>query len=161
MRTKRSFPFFISCLIGLSSSSFEIYPPIDQPGSTMLAVNVGLSVMASKGCSCSRKGFTDFKLAIGPSRDLNNHVQYRLLLVCIQRDIVESRDGDSIPLDEDAVLQSVGRANLSDAVTRHIDFAGRVRYARAEVLGNLLYARDGNISFVGARRSFSGGSQCA
>jgi hypothetical protein len=61
---------------------------------------------------------TYFQLAIGPSWDLNDHVQYGLLLVGIQRDVVEGRNGDAILLDVDAVLQSVWASDLSDLVGR-------------------------------------------
>ena len=58
----------------------------------------------------------DFHLAIGPSWDLNDHVQDRLGVVGIEGDIVEGGDRDAILLDVDAVLQSVGSGNLSDLV---------------------------------------------
>lgn len=56
------------------------------------------------------------KLGVGPSRNLNNHVQDGLLLVGIEGDIVEGRDGDAILLDVDAVLKGVGSGDLADAV---------------------------------------------
>lgn len=59
---------------------------------------------------------THLELGIGPAGNLNNHVEDSLLLVGIERDIVEGRDGDAILLDVDAVLQSVGRRLLADLV---------------------------------------------
>jgi hypothetical protein len=59
---------------------------------------------------------THLHLAIGPARDLNDHVQDGLLLVGVQRDIVEGRDGHAILLDVDAVLQRVGAADLAGLV---------------------------------------------
>jgi hypothetical protein len=61
---------------------------------------------------------TYLHLAIGPARDLNDHVQDGLLLVCIQRDIVERRDGHAIFLDVNAVLQGIGTRDLSRLVGR-------------------------------------------
>ena len=55
-------------------------------------------------------------LSVGPARDLNNHVQDALLLIVVERDIVERRDGDAILLVVDTVLQRVGLANLADGV---------------------------------------------
>ena len=52
-------------------------------------------------------------LRVGPSRDLDDHVQDRLLLVGIQRDVVEGRDRDAILLDVNAVLERVRRADLA------------------------------------------------
>jgi len=60
----------------------------------------------------------DLELGIGPSRDLNNHVQNGLLLVGVEGDIVEWRDGLAILLDVDAVLEGVGSRNLADGVAR-------------------------------------------
>lgn len=58
----------------------------------------------------------DFHLAIGPSWDLNDHVQDSLLLVGIEGDVVEGGDGDAILLDVDAVLQGVRSSDLSGLV---------------------------------------------
>lgn len=58
----------------------------------------------------------DLKLAIGPSWDLNDHVQDSLLLVGVQWDIVERRDWLSILLDVNTVLQGVWSTNLADRV---------------------------------------------
>lgn len=59
------------------------------------------------------------KLAVGPSRNLDNHVQDGLLLVGIERNVVKGGHGDAILLDVDAVLQSVLGGNLADGVSRH------------------------------------------
>jgi hypothetical protein len=58
----------------------------------------------------------DLKLSVGPSRNLNDHVQDSLLLVGVERNIVERRDGLSILLDVDSVLEGVGSRNLADGV---------------------------------------------
>jgi hypothetical protein len=63
-------------------------------------------------------GATYFKLGVGPARDLNNHVEDGLLLVGVQRDIVERRDGHAILLDVDAVLEGVRGSDLAKAVLR-------------------------------------------
>lgn len=62
----------------------------------------------------------DLKLAVGPSRDLDDHVQDGLLLVGKERNVVEGRHGDAILLNVDAVLQSVLGGNLADGVSRHV-----------------------------------------
>lgn len=59
---------------------------------------------------------THLHLRIGPSWDLHDHIEHRLLLIGIQGDIVERRQRHSIFLDEDAVLQGVGRTVLADGV---------------------------------------------
>jgi hypothetical protein len=59
---------------------------------------------------------TNLKLAIGPSWDLNDHVQDGLLVVGIEGNIVEWRHGDAILLDVDAVLQSVRWCDFADGV---------------------------------------------
>lgn len=52
-------------------------------------------------------------LRIGPPRDLDDHVEHRLLLIGVQRDVVEGRAGHAILLDVDAVLERVGSTNLA------------------------------------------------
>ena len=59
---------------------------------------------------------TYLKLAIGPSWDLDDHVQDGLLLVGVEGDVVEGRHGHAILFDVDAVLEGVGGADLADAV---------------------------------------------
>lgn len=68
------------------------------------------------GESCRGKPY--LLLGVGPARDLDNHVEDSLLLVGIERDVVEGRDWDSILLDVDTVVQRVRLANLADGV-RH------------------------------------------
>jgi hypothetical protein len=58
------------------------------------------------------------QLGIGPPRDLNDHVQHRLLLIRIQRDIVERGHWLSIFLDEGAELESVWGTDFADAEFR-------------------------------------------
>jgi hypothetical protein len=59
---------------------------------------------------------TYLKLSVGPSRNLDDHVQDGLLLVGVERNIVERRHGLAILLDVDAVLEGVGSRNLADGV---------------------------------------------
>ena len=40
----------------------------------------------------------DLKLGVGPTRDLNNHVEDVLALVGIERNVMEGRDGRSVLL---------------------------------------------------------------
>jgi hypothetical protein len=54
---------------------------------------------------------THLHLRIGPAGHLNYHVEDRLLLIGIERDVVERRDGLAILLDVDAVLERVRGAN--------------------------------------------------
>lgn len=73
---------------------------------------------------CQPKGHTSgeqasstyLKLAIGPAGNLNNHVEDGLLLVGIEGNVVEGRDGDAILLNVDSVLERVGGRNLADLV---------------------------------------------
>jgi hypothetical protein len=55
-------------------------------------------------------------LGVGPAGDLDDHVQDGLLLVGVERDVVEGRDGHAILLDVDAVLKSVRSADLAGGV---------------------------------------------
>ena len=61
---------------------------------------------------------TNLQFAIGPSWNLNDHVQDGLLLVGIERNVMERRDGDAILLDVDAVVQGIGSSDLADRVLR-------------------------------------------
>lgn len=55
-------------------------------------------------------------LGIGPARDLDNHVQDGLLLVGVEGNVVEGRDGLAILLNVDAVLQGVRSSDLAGGV---------------------------------------------
>lgn len=57
-------------------------------------------------------------LGVGPARNLDDHVQDGLLLVGVEGNVVEGRDGDAILLDVDTVLQRVRLGDLADSV-RH------------------------------------------
>lgn len=59
---------------------------------------------------------TNLLLCVGPAGNLNDHVEDGLLLVGVQRDVVEWRDRNAIFLDEDAVFKSVRSADLADGV---------------------------------------------
>lgn len=69
--------------------------------------------------------YTYLKLSIGPSWNLNNHVENGLLLIGIQRNVVERGDdlGDSLTIhirvlvDVDLVALGVGSAILVDAIS--------------------------------------------
>lgn len=50
---------------------------------------------------------THLLLSIGPSWNLNNHVQDRLLLVGVEGDVMEGRDGLAILLDVASIVKSV------------------------------------------------------
>lgn len=57
-------------------------------------------------------------LGVGPSRDLNDHVQDGLLSIGVEGDVVEGRDGLAILLDINTVLQRVRLGNLANGI-RH------------------------------------------
>jgi len=57
-------------------------------------------------------------LCVGPPWDLNNHVEESLLLIGIERNIVEWRNWDTISLDVDTMVNGVGLRNFSHRV-RH------------------------------------------
>jgi hypothetical protein len=100
LRTKRSLPFLMSCLMGLSVSSLEIC------GRRQYAVHR----------SGGQLGGTHLHLRIGPAGHLDDHVEDRLLLIGKQRDVVPWRDELAVLLDEDAVLERIGRANCACGV---------------------------------------------
>ena len=66
----------------------------------------------------SQLGSTHLHLRVGPAGHLNNHVEDGLLLVGVERDVVPWRNELAVLLDEDAVLERVGRGNLTGGV-RH------------------------------------------
>ena len=80
------------------------------------------------------------ELAIGPARDLDDHVEDGLLFVRIQRDVVERRAGLAIPLDVDAVFQRVRLAHLANGEVRH---AGGIVGGGCEMLSKLLSSEEG------------------
>ena len=59
---------------------------------------------------------THLLFGIGPAGDLDDHVQDSLLLIGIERDVVEAGDGLAISLDVHTVVEGVGLANLADGV---------------------------------------------
>ena len=75
----------------------------------------GAKRQLSKRWSGERK--TDLELGICPSGNLNDHVEDGLLLVGVEGNIVERRDGDAVLLDVDAVLEGVGSSDFADAVS--------------------------------------------
>lgn len=56
------------------------------------------------------------QLGISPPRDLDYHIQHRLLVIGIEWNIVERGDHNSILLNVDAVLQGIGSTNLPCSV---------------------------------------------
>ena len=78
----------------------------------MLADSIQSAVVREKNLFLA-----DLHLAICPSWDLNDHVQDGLLLVGVERNIVEGRDGNAILLNEHTVLESVGGTDLADRVS--------------------------------------------
>jgi hypothetical protein len=79
---------------------------------------------------------THLHLRIGPARDLDDHVEDRLLLIGVERDVVPWRNELAVLLDENAVLECVGRGHL----------AGSVRHSVYTLLGSC-------INCCGRRRS--------
>lgn len=61
---------------------------------------------------------TYLKLCIGPSWDLNDHVQDGLLLIGVEGDIVEWGNSDAILGDVNTVLEGVGGTDLVGFVLR-------------------------------------------
>jgi hypothetical protein len=59
---------------------------------------------------------TDLKLGVAPTGDLDDHVEDALLGIGVEGDIVESRNGDTVLLNVDAMLQGVGSSHLADRV---------------------------------------------
>ena len=69
--------------------------------------------LVTRDCNVSNEQEPYLLLRIGPPGDLDNHVQHRLLLIGIQRDIVERRARHAILLNIDAVLEGMGSANFA------------------------------------------------
>lgn len=67
----------------------------------------------SNGANWGCRQNTHLLLSVGPAGDLDDHVQDGLLLVGVERNVVEGRDGDAILLDVDAVLEGVGSTDLA------------------------------------------------
>lgn len=136
----------MSCLMGLRSSSLEIYSKNmsatcsrgwtkllikDSPSSSLNWPRGGkqkflrdLLCTGRKGAEWGAEGFgrvTDLKLGVGPARNLNNHVEDGLVLVGIQGNVVEGGDGDAILLDVDPVLEGVRGGDLAGGVS-HVDW---------------------------------------
>jgi hypothetical protein len=107
------------------------------------------------------------QLCIGPTRDLDNHVQDGLLLIGEERDVVEWRDRCSILLNVATVLESVGGTDLADSVlgglaVRHCGGLGRCGSGRemsSDGFGACRsYARVGG-SVEGGLDGFEGGGR--
>lgn len=60
---------------------------------------------------------TDLHLSIGPTRNLDNHVEHSLLLIGVQGDVMEWGQGYSILLNVDTMLQGIGGPILSDRIS--------------------------------------------
>ena len=72
-----------------------------------------MGAQETSGRRSEGRGQTYLHLRIGPARDLNDHIEDRLLLIGVEGDVVERRDRHAILLDVDAVLQSVGSSDLA------------------------------------------------
>ena len=124
--------------MGLRNSSLEIW------GRSQSALAMGID-----------GGDPYLLLGVGPARDLDDHVQDGLLLIGVEGDVVEGRDGHAILLDVNTVLQRKGLGDLADGV-RHGGRCGR------EMPGDLS-GTEGRSSGgrKGRRRgNRSGGSHC-
>ena len=58
-------------------------------------------------------GLSYLKLCIGPSGNLDDHVEDCLLLIGIERDVVEWRDGHAILLNIASIVEGVLGSNLA------------------------------------------------
>jgi hypothetical protein len=94
---------------------------------------------------------TYLHFGIGPSWNLDDHVQDGLLLIGIQGDVVEWRHRNTIFLDENAMLQGVRSSDLSGCV-----LGGHIREERV-VGGGGRRARKVSSYLACARRNFVGG----
>lgn len=61
---------------------------------------------------------TCLHLGIGPSGNLDDHVQDGLLLIGEEGDVVKGGDGNAILFNVDTMLKSVGCSNLAGGVGR-------------------------------------------
>ena len=79
-------------------------------------------------------------LGISPPRDLHYHVQHRLLVIGIEGNVVERGDHNSVLLNVDAVLQSIGSTNLPDSIGTRRTHLGLLSWGvvRGEVSCKLL-----------------------
>jgi hypothetical protein len=67
------------------------------------------------------RDFAYLHLSIGPSWNFHNHVQDCLLLIGIEGHIVKWRNWDTILLDVDSVLESIGGGDLAGGELGHVD----------------------------------------
>jgi hypothetical protein len=81
-------------------------------------MRVSTSCLYPKRLQHSQLQPTHLHLRIGPAGHLNDHVENRLLLVGVERDVVPWRNELAVLLNVDAVLERVGRLNLAGSV-RH------------------------------------------
>ena len=77
-------------------------------------------------------------LSIGPAWDLNDHVQHGLLLIGVERDVMERRDWDTVLFDVGTVVECVGLANIADCVRHGGGVCRRCRFSggRREMTGD-------------------------
>lgn len=93
---------------------------------------------------------TNLLLSVGPAGDLDNHVQDGLLLVGVQRNVVEGRDWDAILLNKDAVVESVGSANVAGGVSgSHCGVWMLLRWWNGQVTSYLGDSKNGTARFGG------------
>lgn len=77
------------------------------------------------GCPSMERSGTNLLLSVGPARNLDDHVEDGLLLIGVERNVVEGRDWDAILLDVGPPLEGVEGADVADGVS-HLA-AGRRR----------------------------------
>lgn len=97
---------------------------------------------------------THLKLAVGPSWNLDDHVQNGLLSIRVQGNVVEGGNWRSILLNVDTVLESVWCTDLSDGVLgSHIAVllyrrGGGVWFRRAREVSSYLFRSLGNFEGI-------------
>jgi hypothetical protein len=64
--------------------------------------------------------FGDLHLGVCPARDLDDHVEDAIVLVCEERDVVEGGDNLAVVLCKDSVIESVGCADETGCVLGHM-----------------------------------------
>jgi hypothetical protein len=99
-------------------SQQEKVPSARSPGINPLRVSARHIDTTSANCQSYWRSpqCTHLLLGVGPSRNLDYHVQHGLLLVGVKRNVVEGRDENAILLNVDAVLEGVCGTDLAGRV---------------------------------------------
>lgn len=122
-----------------------------------MTVMAGSVKLAGNYINSLKRQVTYLHLGIGPSRNLDDHVQDGLLFIGIQGDVVKWGNRDSILFKVDAVLQSVRSSDLAGGILgSHVcvdsrSGIGRRRRAR-EVSSYLVCARRNFVCIIGWRQ---------